>query len=293
MGALALRAMLESRRTRCRAPLSFLAAIEEECTGNGTLAAAAAGVTADAVVLLEPTNLDLLLGGVGILWLQIEVLGRAAHAEAAGRARERDRGGAADHRCDAGAGGGAEHDRRPAHPGRPAVQRQHRAGPRRRLAVERAQPHAPGRAHRLSAWLDAGAGRGPRPCAHQPGDAPPTRGSRGTRRRITAIGFRAAGLRPAGDHPLARHDGRGPRRRPRHGPGARSCCRPRRTRASTSTRSTSRRSATGRAPTASMRWTSASSSASIVAGARTLARFLLAWSAQTALPITFTADLHG
>jgi acetylornithine deacetylase len=86
MGVLALRAVLDVAPERLTAPLGFLAAIEEECTGNGTIAAVAAGVTADAVVLLEPTNLDLLLGGVGILWLQVEVLGRAAHAEAAGRA---------------------------------------------------------------------------------------------------------------------------------------------------------------------------------------------------------------
>jgi acetylornithine deacetylase len=86
MGVLALRGILESCPRALRAPLGFLAAIEEECTGNGTLAAAAAGVTADAVVLLEPTNLDLLLGGVGILWLAIEVVGRAAHAESAGAA---------------------------------------------------------------------------------------------------------------------------------------------------------------------------------------------------------------
>jgi acetylornithine deacetylase len=86
MGALALRAIGAVAPDALTAPLSFLAAIEEECTGNGTLAAAAAGVTADAVILLEPTNLELLLGGVGILWLQVEVRGRAAHAESAGRA---------------------------------------------------------------------------------------------------------------------------------------------------------------------------------------------------------------
>jgi acetylornithine deacetylase len=63
--------------------LTFVAAIEEECTGNGTLASVEAGVTADAAVLLEPTQLDLLLGGVGILWLELTVEGRAAHAEAA------------------------------------------------------------------------------------------------------------------------------------------------------------------------------------------------------------------
>lgn len=86
MGVLALRAILDAAPSALTAPLSFLAAIEEECTGNGTLAAAADGVTADAVILLEPTNLDLLLGGVGILWLEVEVRGRSAHAESAGRA---------------------------------------------------------------------------------------------------------------------------------------------------------------------------------------------------------------
>jgi acetylornithine deacetylase len=60
--------------------------IEEECTGNGTLAAANAGVLADAVVLLEPTDLTLLLGGVGILWIEITLAGLPAHAESADRA---------------------------------------------------------------------------------------------------------------------------------------------------------------------------------------------------------------
>jgi acetylornithine deacetylase len=66
-------------------PLTFLSAIEEECTGNGTLAAARAGVLADAVLLPEPTDLQLLVAGVGILWLDVEVRGRAAHAESADR----------------------------------------------------------------------------------------------------------------------------------------------------------------------------------------------------------------
>jgi acetylornithine deacetylase len=66
--------------------LGFLSVIEEECTGNGTLAACRAGVLADAAVLLEPTDLNLLLGGTGILWAEIEIDGVAAHAEAADRA---------------------------------------------------------------------------------------------------------------------------------------------------------------------------------------------------------------
>ncbi len=66
--------------------LSWVAAIEEECTGNGTLAAARAGHLADAALLLEPTELDVLLAGIGIVWVEIEIPGRAAHAEAAGGA---------------------------------------------------------------------------------------------------------------------------------------------------------------------------------------------------------------
>jgi acetylornithine deacetylase len=64
-------------------PLALLAVIEEECTGNGTLAALRAGIDADAVLLPEPTNLELLLGGVGILWLKVLITTRGGHAEAA------------------------------------------------------------------------------------------------------------------------------------------------------------------------------------------------------------------
>ena len=53
----------------------FLAPLDgQEFEGNG---AVEAGVLADAVVLLEPTELDLLLGGIGSLWLEIVVEGRA------------------------------------------------------------------------------------------------------------------------------------------------------------------------------------------------------------------------
>ena len=86
MGWLALRALLDPAAPMPLGPLTFVAAIEEEYTGNGTLATVEAGVVADAAVLLEPTELDLLLGGVGILWMEISVDGRAAHAHAAGEA---------------------------------------------------------------------------------------------------------------------------------------------------------------------------------------------------------------
>lgn len=63
--------------------VTVVSAIEEECTGNGTLAACLAGHTADAALLLEPTDLEILLGGVGIIWVDVEIDGRAAHAHVA------------------------------------------------------------------------------------------------------------------------------------------------------------------------------------------------------------------
>jgi acetylornithine deacetylase len=86
MGLLALAALRRAMPGALAGELGFLSVIEEECTGNGTLAAGNAGVLGDAVVLLEPTGLDLLLGGVGVLWIEIEITGVPAHAEAADRA---------------------------------------------------------------------------------------------------------------------------------------------------------------------------------------------------------------
>jgi acetylornithine deacetylase len=87
LGMLALAALRAAMPDALSGELSFLSVIEEECTGNGTLAACQAGVLGDAVVLLEPTNLDLLLGGVGVLWAEIEIAGIPAHAESADRAQ--------------------------------------------------------------------------------------------------------------------------------------------------------------------------------------------------------------
>jgi acetylornithine deacetylase len=86
MGLLAVAALRRAMPQAITGELGFLSVIEEECTGNGTLAAGNAGVLGDAVILLEPTGLDLLLGGVGILWIDISLEGIPAHAEAADRA---------------------------------------------------------------------------------------------------------------------------------------------------------------------------------------------------------------
>lgn len=86
IGALALRALRDvAPDLFAKRRLGFLAVIEEECTGNGTLRSILDhGVTAREVVLLEPTNLGLLVGGVGVLWVDIGVVAASGHAEAAG-----------------------------------------------------------------------------------------------------------------------------------------------------------------------------------------------------------------
>ena len=86
LGTLAVAALQAAVPGWLRGRLSFVSVIEEECTGNGTLATARGGVLADAVVVLEPTGLGLLLGGVGILWVEVTVPGLPAHAESAHRA---------------------------------------------------------------------------------------------------------------------------------------------------------------------------------------------------------------
>jgi acetylornithine deacetylase len=82
-GLLALRALDDTVPGWQRGDLTFVSAIEEEATGNGTLAAGRAGYLADAALLLEPTDLDILLGGIALIWVRVELTGRAGHAEAA------------------------------------------------------------------------------------------------------------------------------------------------------------------------------------------------------------------
>jgi acetylornithine deacetylase len=87
LGLLAVAGLRRAMPDAIAGELGFLSVIEEECTGNGTLAACNAGVLGDAVIVLEPTDLDLLLGGIGVLWIEIEVAGVPAHAESADRAQ--------------------------------------------------------------------------------------------------------------------------------------------------------------------------------------------------------------
>jgi acetylornithine deacetylase len=61
-------------------PLVYQSVIEEECGGNGALAASLAGPTADAVLIAEPTNGGIDLVAPGVVWARIILEGRARHA---------------------------------------------------------------------------------------------------------------------------------------------------------------------------------------------------------------------
>lgn len=85
MAVLALRALRRLGSAVGTRNLQFLSVIEEEYTGNGTLAAIRAGVSADAVILPEPTDLQILLGGVAITWTKIQIRFGGGHAESSDR----------------------------------------------------------------------------------------------------------------------------------------------------------------------------------------------------------------
>ncbi|HZQ64406.1 MAG TPA: ArgE/DapE family deacylase [Gaiellaceae bacterium] len=83
MATLALEAVQQAVSETALGPLTFVSAVEEECTGNGTLAASLAGALADAAVHPEPTGLELLLSGIGLVWFELVVDGRPTHAHVA------------------------------------------------------------------------------------------------------------------------------------------------------------------------------------------------------------------
>lgn len=58
--------------------------VEEESTGNGTLMAHLKGFRADAALIPEPVQEQLVRANVGVLWFQIEVRGRPVHVRAMG-----------------------------------------------------------------------------------------------------------------------------------------------------------------------------------------------------------------
>ncbi len=71
---------LQSLGLRPLAPVQLQSVVEEECTGNGALQCVISGERADAAVITEPTGLQLQTSQVGVLWFQVVVRGRPAHA---------------------------------------------------------------------------------------------------------------------------------------------------------------------------------------------------------------------
>jgi acetylornithine deacetylase len=63
-----------------RAPVHIESVVEEECTGNGTLATLLAGYTADAAVVTEPFGAAITTSQVGVLWFRVRVEAEPGHA---------------------------------------------------------------------------------------------------------------------------------------------------------------------------------------------------------------------
>ncbi|MBG6191356.1 acetylornithine deacetylase [Arthrobacter sp. CAN_A212] len=64
------------------APAAFIhmqSVVEEECTGNGSLAALQRGYTAEAVVIPEPEENMLVRANVGVIWFKVHVSGKPTH----------------------------------------------------------------------------------------------------------------------------------------------------------------------------------------------------------------------
>ncbi|WP_395022165.1 ArgE/DapE family deacylase [Dongia sp.] len=59
--------------------------IEEECTGNGALACLQRGYRADAALIPEPSETELDIAQLGVMWFQVKVRGRPTHVGHAGR----------------------------------------------------------------------------------------------------------------------------------------------------------------------------------------------------------------
>lgn len=62
----------------------FESVIEEECSGNGTLAARRHGPRVDAAVIPEVSGEDVQIANLGVLWFEVTVTGRSAYVGLAG-----------------------------------------------------------------------------------------------------------------------------------------------------------------------------------------------------------------
>jgi len=76
-------AALEKTGVRGTGDIVVHSVIEEECTGNGTLAACARGYLGDAAIVCEPSHLRGTRAAMGVQWARIRTEGHASHAGAA------------------------------------------------------------------------------------------------------------------------------------------------------------------------------------------------------------------
>tara|TARA_R110000751_G_scaffold8822_5_gene34060 strand:- start:389 stop:1681 length:1293 start_codon:yes stop_codon:yes gene_type:complete len=66
------------------ANVHFQSVVEEECTGNGALACLQRGYRADAALIPEPFDEDLVTAQVGVIWLEVHLRGIPVHVATAG-----------------------------------------------------------------------------------------------------------------------------------------------------------------------------------------------------------------
>lgn len=80
----ALSLLLRERGIRPEGDLIFHFVVEEENGGNGTLVMIRRGVDAEAVVVLEPSELAVTPAVRGAVWFELQVFGRAGHSGSQG-----------------------------------------------------------------------------------------------------------------------------------------------------------------------------------------------------------------
>lgn len=76
----ALALLLKEQDSRPPGDVIFHFVFEEECGGNGTLAMIRRGVQADAVVVLEPSELAVIPAVRGAVWFELKTFGQAGHS---------------------------------------------------------------------------------------------------------------------------------------------------------------------------------------------------------------------
>jgi acetylornithine deacetylase len=89
-GTVACAAVVEALRragVRLAGDLFVESVIEEEATGNGTLACVERGYRADFAVIAEPTSTTYVQAQVGLMWFEVMVAGNPRHPSLAGTSR--------------------------------------------------------------------------------------------------------------------------------------------------------------------------------------------------------------